>query len=299
MSVLNFISASPTIQVAMFLSRLVPAWLGDRLLWTLSGLVARARPAPFCIVRDNLRQVLGPSAEARTLDRAARYAIFMVLHSSYDLFRAVRLPKEERIAAVHIPGESQEVIRSLSSGERGSLLVFPHLGNFDLGGQAIAAHVPEVQVITLPDPPPGFQVVNELRSQSGAYITPLSPAALRQAIRLLKRGGVVCVAGDRPVSDLDEPYPFFGKPARLPSGHVRLALKTDSVVVVACCVFVPERHQYTIYFEPPVEMIRTGDHEQEVHINMQRVLSSLEAFIRRWPEQWQMFVPVWPQLLEG
>ena len=46
-------------------------------------------------------------------------------------------------------------------------------------------------------------------------------------------------------------------------------------------------------------MILTGNRQEEIQINMQRVLESLEEFIHRWPDQWQMFVPVWPKLLEA
>jgi hypothetical protein len=45
-------------------------------------------------------------------------------------------------------------------------------------------------------------------------------------------------------------------------------------------------------------MIRTGDREKEFKLNMDQVLGALEAVIRRWPEQWQIFVPVWPELME-
>jgi lauroyl/myristoyl acyltransferase len=48
-----------------------------------------------------------------------------------------------------------------------------------------------------------------------------------------------------------------------------------------------------------MEMIRTGNREEEVRLNMRRVLDTLEQLIRRWPEQWQMFVPVWPDLIPG
>jgi lauroyl/myristoyl acyltransferase len=46
-----------------------------------------------------------------------------------------------------------------------------------------------------------------------------------------------------------------------------------------------------------MEMVQTGDRDQEVQVNMQRILAALERVIRHWPEQWQMFVPVWPELL--
>jgi KDO2-lipid IV(A) lauroyltransferase len=299
MSLVGFASNPRTIGVAMFLARHMPTRFAERLFWLLAGLVSWTAPTPFRIVRSNLKHVLGPQVDARALNRTARHTVYMVMHSYYDLYRAAQLPEDERNAAVEFPEQSWQVIRTLNSGERGSLLVFPHLGSFDLGGYSTAAYIPDIQVLTLPDPPPGFELTNELRRQTGARVTPLSSAALREAIRALRRGGVVSIAGDRPVSDMDEPFLFFGSPARLPSGHVRLALKTDSVIVITYCIFVPETHRYTMYFDPPLEMIRTGDREEELQINMRRVLDSLESVIRRWPEQWQMFVPVWPKLLEA
>jgi lauroyl/myristoyl acyltransferase len=262
MSLLGFASNPQTMRAAMFLSRRIPPRLAERLFWTVAGLVARAAPTPFRIVRSNLRPVLGPNADPRSLNRTARYTIYMVMHSYYDLYRAAQLPKDKRADSVQFPEESWQVIRTLNTGKRGSLLVFPHLGSFDLGGYLAAAYFPDIQVITLPDPPPGFEMTNQLRRQTGATVTPLSSTALRQAIRALRRGGVVSIAGDRPVSDMDEPFLFFGNPARVPSGHVRLALKTDSVVVVTYCIFVPETHRYIMYFDPPLEMIRTGDREE-------------------------------------
>jgi lauroyl/myristoyl acyltransferase len=129
-------------------------------------------------------------------------------------------------------------------------------------------------------------------------VTPLSSQALRQAIKLLRAGGMVSVAGDRPVSDRDEPVSFFGRPARVPSGHVRLALKTNAVVLVGCCFLSPQTQRYTVHLESPLEMVRTGSLDQDLQLNMQRVLDQLEMVIRRWIGQWQMFVPVWPELTE-
>ena len=97
---------------------------------------------------------------------------------------------------------------------------------------------------------------------------------------------------------MDEPVPFFGRPARVPSGHIRLALKTGAVVVVGYCILSPDTQRDTIYLNPPLELVRTGDREEETQINLRRVLDVLQDAIRRWPGQWQMFVPVWPQLDE-
>jgi phosphatidylinositol dimannoside acyltransferase len=300
MNLKDLVSTPRFVRLSLFFSQHVPERLGHRLAWWAAGLVCRLKPAVHRIVQANLGQVLGPEAgDRRVLDRTVRQVFYTAIRGYYDLFRAWRLPQEQLVASVEIPEAARAVVRSLWNREGGSVLVIPHLSSFDLGGQAMAFYLPETQVISLPDPPPGFLLTNELRRRAGIEVTPLGPAALRQAIKLLRRGGVVSVGGDRPVSDLDEPVPFFGRPARVPSGHVRLALKTGAIVVIACCVFSPLTQKYTIHVEPPLEMIRTGNRDEEVRVNMRRVLDALERVIHCWPEQWQMLVPVWPELVEA
>jgi len=46
---------------------------------------------------------------------------------------------------------------------------------------------------------------------------------------------------------------------------------------------------------PPLEMVRPGDRPDDRRVNLRRVPGWLEEFIRARPEQWAMFVPVWPE----
>lgn len=297
---LHALASDPrTLRLGMWLSQKIPARFSQRLAWWTSGLVCRVKPTVYRILKDNLHQVLGPSMERQALEETARQVLYTTLRSSFDLFRALRLSNEELGNMVDFPEEARALARSLWNRRRGSVLVFPHLGSFDLAALAFGTHLPEPQVLTLPNPSPGFQLANQLRQRTGVEITPLSSASLRQAIARLKRGGLVSIAGDRPVSDSDEPVPFFGRLARVPSGHVRLALKTGAVVIVGCCFLSPETGKYTIHLEPPLEMVRTGNREEEVLLNMRLVLDLLESTIRHWVGQWQMYVPVWPELVEA
>jgi lauroyl/myristoyl acyltransferase len=43
-------------------------------------------------------------------------------------------------------------------------------------------------------------------------------------------------------------------------------------------------------------MIRTGDPRQDLQVNLRRVTAYLEEYIRTWPDQWAMFLPVWPEV---
>ena len=293
----NTASDPRVMRLAMTLSQYTPERIGHQLSWWAASTVSRLRPAVYRVVESNLAPVLGTIENHQVLEQTARKVLYLALRSYFDLFRALRLPEDKMISLVDVPEATREVARSLWDREKGTVLVFPHLGNFDLGGHAILRLLPEMQLFTLPDPPPGFQLLNESRRRSGVTVTPLSTNALRDAIKLLRRGGVVSIAADRPVSDLDEPVPFFGRPARVPSGHIRLALKTGASVVLGYCVLSPETRRYTMHLEPPMEMTRTGNRDEDLQLNMHRVLNGLESIIRSWPEQWQMFVPVWPELL--
>jgi lauroyl/myristoyl acyltransferase len=299
MNLQTLVSGPGIVRAGMFLSQHTPERIGHGLAWWLAGLICRLRPAVYKIVQANLSQVLQGEATRSTLERTTREVFCSAIRGYYDLYRAVRPPLERLSSFVDLPEATRAITQSLCNRERGSVLVFPHLASFDLGGHAIVPRLPQMQLLTLPDPPPGFEMANKLRTLTGARVTPLSSAALRQAIKLLRMGGVVSLAGDRPVSELDEPVLFFNRPARVPSGPVRLALKTEAVVAVAYCVLLPETQRYSMNLEPPMEMVRTGDADQDVRFNMRRVLDALEQIIRRWPGQWQMFVPVWPELMEA
>jgi KDO2-lipid IV(A) lauroyltransferase len=294
---LGSVASNPLVmRLGMAFSQHTPEKVGHYASWWASGLLCRVKPAVYRVVGANIGQVLGPSTDRSTLDRMIRQVFYSTLRSHYDLYRTIQYPHSELSGLVELSEETRKVARSLWNREGGTVLVFPHVGAFELGGRVLTDLAPEIQLFSLPDPPPGFQLANELRRLGGLKVTPLSSSAIRQAIRHLRGGGVVALAGDRPVSDLDEPVLFFGRPARVPSAHVRLALKSGAAVVMSCCVLNPETQKYALYLEPPMEMVRTGVRGEDVRLNMRRVLDALEAIIRRWPEQWQMFVPVWPAL---
>jgi phosphatidylinositol dimannoside acyltransferase len=297
MSLSRIVSHPRSLQLALSLSRWTPPAVARRTAGLLAAISAALRPEAVRNLRTNLGQVLGP-AHAQDMNRITRKTLANFLQGYYDLFRAWHLPQEQLAALVRVPAWAMDGIRAAGAAGQGVVLVIPHVGSFDLVGQAVSTHLARLQVLTLPDPSPGFQSLNEMRRRGGAEVTPLSPAALRSAIRNLRRGGAVGVGGDRPVSELDRSFPFFGRPARVPSAPVRLALKTGSMVAVMASAWDAGSGEYCLDVEPFLEMERTGDEEVDLALNMRRVLDALERIIRRWLDQWYMFVPVWPELME-
>jgi KDO2-lipid IV(A) lauroyltransferase len=299
MSLESLFSHPRTIRLALFLSKHAPPGAGEAVARWAARLICRFRPAVYRTVRANLGQVLGPEADPDELEQKIYRVFYYFVWGYYDLFHALGLSQEDLLSRVEVPEPLRSLVRSTAAEGNPLVLVIAHTGNFDLAGQVMMAYADRLQVISLPNPHPGFRSLNQMRERTGAEITPLSPMALRQAIRMLRSGGAVLVGGDRPVSEMEPAIPFFGRPARVPSGHVRLALKTGARVIVCGCVYLPQSGRYQIHMESLLDMIRTGDREEEIRINMRRVLDSLENLVQTWSDQWMMFVPVWPELLDS
>lgn len=290
----RFLGSRIVTGTGMFLSKHVPPFVGYAGAGIIAWLITRLKPAVYWIVLANLRQVMGEQADGKTLHRLTRRVFGNNARNTYDLWRLVSRGHEAIRAAFRFPPEARLHIEQGLRRGKGVIIAGTHTGNFDLGILALAAHGLDVQVLGLAAPPGGgFYLMDQMRARAGVRLTSIGVPALREAIARLRAGGIVLTGVDRPVGDEEAMVEFFGRPALLPIGHVRLALKTDAVILAAGNYRDPQLG-HTVRVSPPIEMIRTGDLWQDLQINLRRVNAYLEEYIRTWPDQWAMFLPVWP-----
>ncbi len=101
---------------------------------------------------------------------------------------------------------------------------------------------------------------------------------------------------DRPVSESKYCPRFFGRPAALPVLHVPLALKANVPVVVVGAIRQPNG-VYQVQTSEPIFMRRHPDRYTEIMQNAETILDVASGYIRKAPQQWAMFYPVWPDAL--
>ncbi|MFQ5811974.1 MAG: lysophospholipid acyltransferase family protein [Anaerolineae bacterium] len=265
-------------------------------------------------MRANLRQILGPEADDARLHRMTRQVFFHAGQTYYDFFHAIGQPKEVIAEAVRIPDEIVAFVRSETARGRGVLMLATHMSNFDLLGLSMGTRDLPIQMLSLADPQAGFHLLNYLRAKAGFEVTPITPQSLRAAIRRLKSGGIVLTGVDRPIlrqaqdtvpadrelglssrRRIETLVEFFGRPAYLPVGPVRLALMTGALVIMASCYYEPDKG-YALEVTEPLEMIRTGDRRRDILTNVRWLADILEQHVRARPEQWMMFHHFWPEL---
>lgn len=291
----SLLSTATIVRMAFRVGRFVPYQSAPYLAAIWARIVAAVEPPLYRGARANLRHVLGASVSQREFNQTL-HKLFLNTGRRYvetfcNLGRGIARAEDFHPRVIVAPETQTHIRRALATG-KGLFILACHTSNFDLGGIALAQWMPvPLQVLSLADPTPDVEVFNHLRQQCGLMMTPITPESLRDAITRLREGGAVVTGPDYPADEDGPPVRFFGAPARLPAGYVRIPLHTGSLVMT---VAVRERDGvYRIEGNPPVDLVRTGNREQDVAANLRRILDQVEAFIRERPDEWMMFEPVW------
>jgi Kdo2-lipid IVA lauroyltransferase/acyltransferase len=183
---------------------------------------------------------------------------------------------------------------------KGVLYLTGHIGAWELSSYAHALYGFPLHYMARPlDNKPLDALVNEYRGLSGNKPIYKNEAA-RVMLRVLKDAGTVGILADQNTMPEEGVFvDFFGVPACTTSGLARVALHTDAAVVPGYAFWDENLRKYRLRFEPPVELVRTGDTERDVLENTQRFAKVLEQIIRKYPEQWVWIHARWKNRPKG
>ena len=281
--------------IAFSLLRIVPrslafkigSMLSKRMNGDKQSAMARAIRANQAVIRDR-------SYDDPELDHVVDAVFESTSRSFVDSFKTIASGSEAVRKACEV---SDEVLEKLTRWKEKSGIVVAgtHLVGLDMFIYYMWVIGFPSLGLSYPDPKGSYLALNKIRRRFGFNITPVSLKSLRQAIQLLKANGVVMTAVDRPGLGGDR-MQFFGRDVILPIGHARLALKAKAKLVVAI-PYVGEDGIYRVEMSDSIEPKISGT-EHEIAISMaQEVLTAMEPYIRKWPDKWMMFHPLWPSVI--
>jgi len=253
-----------------------------------------ASPRLRATTRDHMRHVLGAHVPSRVRDRAARGCARSTARYYADFARAAHTPPDRVFDAVDEIAGMDAFFRALDRG-CGVILVSAHLGNPEFIMQAIGPFDFRTLVFTEPLEPPRLHAyVHRVRRRTGVDFVPADLAGVRDALALLRAGGVVAAVSDRDVLGTARRYPFFGEPAPMPSGAIELARRTNATIIHGT-VLRSGAGRYRIDLERVELPFPTGDRGADIASGMRTLIAHLERGIRRAPEQWYVLSPIWPR----
>ena len=239
----------------------------------------------------NMARVLGKDPRDPVVRRKAKAAFRNYGMYLADFLRLPRLTSEEIERTAQFTGW-EHVDEALAAG-KGVIFISAHVGNWDLGTALFAHRGYPVSVVAETFHPKKLNdLVQGHRVQHGAKVIPLETAG-RRVVGALRKNEILGLLIDRPDPEAGVLVRFFGGLTEVPAGAALLALKTGAKVVSGVIVRNPD-HTYSGFLNSHFEVDRTGDLKADVAMLTQRIMDTMEGFIREYPEQWFIFRRMWP-----
>ena len=240
----------------------------------------------------NLRRVLGAEAsDVDVLDRWARRSFRAYARYWVEGARLASTSPAEVVEHTYVQGF--EHLKVGMAAGKGVIMALPHIGSWEYGGAFLAAQeMPMTSVAERLEPPELFDYFVEQRAAMGLTIVPLDASSGSAIVATLRRGGLVGLLSDRDLVGNGIEVEFFGELTTMPAGPATLALRTGALLVTGVVYSGPGRDHRAV-IEPPIDTTRRGALRQDVARITQEIATRLEGLIRRAPEQWHVFQPLW------
>jgi Kdo2-lipid IVA lauroyltransferase/acyltransferase len=273
-----------------------PVWLILKMLGALPRGIARSSAASVTSVLFSLQPRLQKTAEfnlrlafpdwkdAQRKDVTRK----MVRNLGWMAAEFARLPRltKENVEDVVILEGHENFLEGQRRG-KGVLYLTGHIGAWELSSFAHALYGYPLHYMARPlDNKRLDALVNQYRCASGNRPIFKNESA-RVMLKILKDSGTIGILADQNTLPVEGVFvDFFGKLACTTTGLARVALHTGAAVVPGYAYWDEGIQKYRLRFEPPVELIRTGDTERDVFENTQRFAKVIEEIIRKHPDQW-------------
>lgn len=278
------------LKAALWLTRNVPAPLLRPLPIIFGLLFYLCYGTRRQILIDNQRQVLGEVSAVRLHWQVCRIMI-NVFHSYHVLVRLSGMSDEEVRAGVELRGE--EHLRAALAEGRGVIILGAHIAGYNiLAPFASLYHSPAGAFVEPVQPPELFEFVSELRARTGLQLFPTDRDGVLGAMRLLKKNGILMVAGDRYLGTNGTLVRFFGRPTYLSHGPIVLAQRSGVPILPVYLRRLPG-DRLLVELRAPLQLVEAKRRRESLAASMRILARELEATIRPVAEQWVMVAPVW------
>lgn len=262
----------------------LPRAISRRAAAFVAAVLFRVRPKLRKTAEFNLRLAFPDWTDARRNDVIRK----MVRNLGRMAAEFARLPglTKQNIQDIVILDGHENFLEGRRRG-KGVLYLTGHIGGWELSSFAHALYGYPLHYMARPLDNQGLDVlVNRYRCGSG-NLPIFKNESARTMLKILKDSGTIGILADQNTLPAEGVFvDFFGKLACATTGIARVALHTGAAVVPGFAYWDESIQKYCLRFEPPVELIRTGDTERDVFENTQKFTKVLEEIIRKYPDQW-------------
>jgi KDO2-lipid IV(A) lauroyltransferase len=263
------------------------------LAWTVYRLMGRLRR----VGQRNLEMAL-PEIAASEREKILRG---VYRHLGWQLVEFCRMPRyTARNTQGWIRTEGLEHYVAARDRGKGVLVLTGHLGAWELSSfyHSLMGY-PMGMVIRRLDNRKLDEFVNGIRCMHGNQVLHKDDFA-RGLLTAMREGETVGILMDTNMTPPQGVFAkFFGITACTASGLARVALKTGAAVLPGFMLWEPGERKYVLHFGEELRFARSGDQEADVLAATEECNDVLEAWIRRYADQWLWIHRRWKTRPEG
>jgi phosphatidylinositol dimannoside acyltransferase len=242
-------------------------------------------------LEKNLRRVV-PAASTRELRLLSRESMRSYLRYWCEVFRLPDLSHDEIVRAVQCAGEDK-IVDGLARG-KGVVISLPHMANWDHAGAWVTlAHAPLTTVAERLKPESLYERFLDYRRELGMEVLPLTggPPPFRTLLERARQGRLVCLVGDRDLTENGVPVEFFGEPTSMPPGPAAIAVATGADLLPATLWYEGPRLHIRIH--DAVQIPVSGSRPEKVASMTQTCADAFASGIAEHPQDWHMLQRMW------
>jgi lauroyl/myristoyl acyltransferase len=243
-------------------------------------------------LRENLACVTGK--KTRELDALCKSNCENFVKMLADYFYATTA-KPDQILALLADSRGNEHIDAATARGKGVIVITAHLGNWELGGMTLALRGLPMTIVTMQEPTAELSRWREnyrRRLDIKTITVGTDTFSFLEMVHALRRNEFVAMLVDRPYEGTGSSVRFFGRDAFFSTAPALLWQHTGAAVLPAFTL-QNEDGAYVSFAEPLIEMESCADTREALAQNTQRIATAFEAIIRKHPEQWFNYVPIW------
>src|SRR5499426_1177523 len=183
---------------------------------------------------------------------------------------------------------------------RGVIFMTAHFGAWELSSFAHAIYGYPLKFVVRPiDNTRVEKLISDYRTLSGNVPIQRRLAA-REILKALRHNEAVGILFDQNTTRSEGVFAdFFGIPAATTPSIALFAIRAGAAVIPGFLIWDERMKKHRLRLDPPVELIETGDLSHDVLENTKRFNKILEAYVRRYPDQWLWIHRRWKTRPEG
>ncbi|MDD5432868.1 MAG: ELM1/GtrOC1 family putative glycosyltransferase [Candidatus Omnitrophica bacterium] len=240
-------------------------------------------------VYTNVKTAFGEKLSPKEIKAITRRFYFSFGQNIIELFLLPSIDKNYINKYVGMEGRDN-ITKAFSRG-KGVIFVAMHAGSWELSNIVCANLGFPLNILVREQRFPRLdRLLNSYRLRNGCKLIQTQNQT-RQLIEVLKNNegvGMTCDQGGK-TGELTE---FFGKPASMSTGALRLALKYDIAILPSFYARIAGPY-HKVIVEEPFELKRTNNKENDLKVNLERLNSIFERLIAKYPHEYLWTYKVW------